>query len=172
MRMWWVRKLVRLVYPQLPIDFSVEQALVNVRYKESTYSWERKWVIFYEDDVSYKYIDEEGKECTCYKGAYLNDRYTFEVIKTLKKVVVPTLECKLYEEEFERRLAESRRKVRSLKRLDEIFRFIHEETKEEKRGTTEELILSVDPACWSLENYAEYLTKGGAKYKGWINNGK
>ena len=176
MRLWWVRKLIRKIFPQLPIDFSVEDAVVKHSYGIGfSDGGSELWRIYKETDSSYLYVDEEGREQEIYTKSLNNERRSCEVLYTTKKYKCqPFVECQLYEDEFEKRLEESKAKVNKLKGLDKRYRYVNQETKQELVSTPEDFLryVGADEGAYWFERTAEDLTKLNAKYKGWVNVGE
>ena len=113
-KVWWIRKLIRKVVPKsVPLDLKVEDAEVKVTRK----TWEGVSTevlrLVSETSTRYDAIAKDGKKYHLHKGD-LGISYDLEILeyKKKKKEESLPLACELDEDDFEKRLEESKKRCR------------------------------------------------------------
>ena len=108
---WFIRKLIRYVMPiALPIDFRVEDAIAEYTTNADT-KWARTRLIKLvgETDSWYDAYEISGDSYSTKLQVYKAiDSNHIKILQAVKKMVDIPLVCGLSEEEFEKRLMESR----------------------------------------------------------------
>lgn len=111
-KIWWVRKLVRKVLPKsVPLDLKVEDAEVKVTRKTWVGANTEILRLVSETSTRYDAITKDGKKYYLHKGD-LGISYDLEILEYKKKEKSLPLACELDEDEFEKRLEESKKRCR------------------------------------------------------------
>ena len=111
-KVWWIRKLVRKVMPKsVPLDLKVEDAITKVTRK--TWDGVNTEILRLVSETSTRYdaIAKDGKKYHLHKGD-LGISYDLEILEYKKKEKSLPLACELDEDEFEKRLEESKKRCR------------------------------------------------------------
>lgn len=111
-KIWFIRKLIRYITPTaLPIDFRVEDAIAEYTTNADTsYAHTRIVRLVGEKESWYEAYEKHSSDTftTKIEVSKNNGNNKIKILQVVKKTVEIPLVCELDEEEFEKRLMESR----------------------------------------------------------------
>ena len=110
-KIWFIRKLIRCVMPTaLPIDFRLEDAIAEYTTNADTsYARTRTIRLVGEKEAWYEAYETSGDTFKTKIAVYKHIESTkIRILQAVKKTIEIPLACELDEEEFEKRLMESR----------------------------------------------------------------